>query len=127
MSAVTIDSIKAELDEIARSVESLLGLKSDNQTIAQANTILGRLFATVHRLNYLFQSSMGLVQSSAAASDRVTASIPSAGSSILNEFDSLVQQIKDSLSKVAKLLKGTQYSIGVQFPFSISVSITFTP
>ena len=139
LSQLTTDSLGAELKDIVDSAKSLAGLESDDQASQQANIILGRLFAAIHKLNYLVQSQLAdkLVEAPTTTANTSTVSppqtigsgaiIPSAGSDILNEFDSWIQTIKQALAQIAKFLKASQYSIGVQFPFSVSVSITFTP
>ncbi len=133
MSIVTTDSIRNDLKGVVDSVESLVGLEPNSQTSAQADEILGRLFAIIHRLNYLIQSRMGDLQNasppavSSKVADQTKATVPPEASSLLDEFDSIVQNLKDALAKVAAFLRAAQYSIGVQFPFSINVSISFTP
>jgi len=109
--------------------------------------ILGRLFATIHKLNYLVQSQLTdrIVEAPATVAAQPTAPagtsapssslqptessamMPSTGSDILSKFESWIQTIKQALAQLARILKASQYTIGVQFPFGVSVSITFTP
>jgi ElaB/YqjD/DUF883 family membrane-anchored ribosome-binding protein len=128
---ITIDSIRSDLKDIVDSIESLVGMEPGNQSDAQANAILGRLFTIIHKLNYLIQSSMAdfqnPLQSSSNVAIETTATVPIEASDLLDEFDLIIQDLKEALAKVAKFLKAAQYTIAVQFPFSISVSITFTP
>jgi ElaB/YqjD/DUF883 family membrane-anchored ribosome-binding protein len=131
MIMLTIDSIHSDLKDVVDSIESLVGAEPSDQTDAQGNAILGRLFTIIHKLNYLIQSRMtdfqNVLQSSSTVATKTTTAAPNEASGLLDEFDSIIRDLKDALAKVAKFLKAAQYTLGVQFPFSISASITFTP
>ncbi|MGI0090791.1 MAG: hypothetical protein ACREBS_03690 [Nitrososphaerales archaeon] len=138
MSEITTDSVEAELKEVVDSAESLAGVETNGQAKEEADAILGRLFAVVHKFNYLLQTQMATkINPATPTTDGSTGTLPGArtssatlsstGSDILNQFDSWIQTIKQAPSQIAKLLEAAQYTIGVQFPFGVSVSISFTP
>ncbi|MHB8566814.1 MAG: hypothetical protein ACYC7D_00665 [Nitrososphaerales archaeon] len=132
MSEITSDSIGTELNEIADSAESLAQAESSVNSGDKGDLILGWLFASIHKLNYLLQSQLSdksnlTAAASAPAEIGSRAILPSSGLDILNEFNAWIQIIKRALSQIAKILHAASYSIGVQVPFGVSVSITFTP
>jgi hypothetical protein len=110
---LTLDSIEAELDGITQSVKNM-----DSSKTEQGDLAMGRLFRAVQKFNYLSQTS-----SPARPLDAGVQPPPG----ILDEFDKWVQKFKQALSEIATFLGAAQYTIGVQFPFTISVSITFVP
>ena len=118
---LTLDSILSELSAITQSIASLdKGSQTD-----QAELALGKLFGAVQKFNYLSQQQLGL---SAKPLDSGVQGPPAAGDTgILNEFDTWVQKFKEALDQIAKVLRASRYTIGVQFPFTIAVSITFIP
>jgi hypothetical protein len=110
--ALTLDSIEEELNGITQSIENL-----DSSNTEQGELAMGRLFRAVQKFNYLSQTS-------SPAKPLDTGQPPP---SILDDFDTWVQKFKQALSEIATFLGAAQYTIGVQFPFTISVSITFVP
>ncbi len=115
-SAVTLESIEAEFNAITRSLKN-----PDTSEQEQGELAMGRLFRAVQKFNYLSQLQLNFTAKSLDAGG-----VPEA-LGILDQFDAWVQKFKQALSEIAKVLRAAQYSIGVQFPFSISVSITFIP
>ncbi|HXQ91730.1 MAG TPA: hypothetical protein VN739_01895 [Nitrososphaerales archaeon] len=117
---LTTDSVEEELQGVIQSAENLGKAGSED-----ANIVFGRLLRTVQKMNYLSQLQMA---SKPISPLDESSTVPSIGTpDILDNLDSLVQQIKQALEQIAKFLGAAQYTIGVQFPFTISVSITFTP
>jgi hypothetical protein len=110
--ALTLDSIEEELNGITQSIENL-----DSSNTEQGELAMGRLFRAVQKFNYLSQTS--------SPAKPLDAGQPPPG--ILDDFDTWVQKFKQALSEIATFLGAAQYTIGVQFPFTISVSITFVP
>lgn len=138
---VTTDSVAAELEEIQDSLENLDQTKPDEATRA-----LGQLYRTIQKLNYLLQVQMStkLATSSPTAAALGQKSLfvegiapqtpsevpPSAvddNTDVLNDLDEWIQRIKAVLAKLALFLNASHYTIGVQSPFSIVVSMTFEP
>jgi hypothetical protein len=115
----SLDSIAVELAAITQSIDSL-----DKTSQTDAELALGRLFRAVQKFNYLSQIQVG--QSMKPFDSGVQG--PEVGDAgILNDFDTWVQKFKEALAQIAKVLAASQYTIGVQFPFTISVSVTFVP
>ena len=112
---LTTDSIQQELEAVVQSAENLGKVGSED-----GDAVFGSLLRTVQKMNYLSQ-----LQMASKPLDSTSTSV--APSDILNNLDSWVQQIKQALGQIAKFLEASQYTIGVQFPFAISISITFTP
>jgi len=117
---LTTDSVEAELHGVIQSAENLGKAGSED-----ANIVFGRLLRTVQKMNYLSQLQMASKPITPLDASSTTPS--SDTSDVLDNLDSLVQQIKQALAQIAKFLGAAQYTIGVQFPFTISVSITFIP
>jgi hypothetical protein len=115
----SLDSIAVELAAITQSIDSL-----DKTSQNDAELALGRLFRAVQKFNYLSQTQLG---QSMKPLDSSVQSAPAGDIGILNDFDTWVQKFKEALAQVAKVLAASQYTIGVQFPFAISVSVTFVP
>jgi hypothetical protein len=113
---LTTDTVEEELQGVIQSAENLGKAGSED-----GNIVFGRLLRTVQKMNYLSQLQMA----SRPIQPQDTGS--TTPSDILDNLDSWVQQIKQALAQIAKFLEASQYTIGVQFPFTISVSITFTP
>jgi hypothetical protein len=119
---LTLESVAEELDAVTKSGASLDKSKTD-----EADLTLGRLFRAVQKFNYLTQIQMNAKANLKPLDTGTMVPQPGDSLSILDDFDTWVQKIKQALSQIAKFLGAAQYSIGVQFPFAISVSITFNP
>ena len=116
-SNLSLDSISAELDDLTQSVKNL-----DASQTQEGELAMGRLFRAVQKFNYLSQTQM-----TTAAKSLDSGGVPAPPPGILDQFDTWVQKFKEALAEIAKFLGAAQYTIGVQFPFTISVSITFVP
>jgi|ERR1700726_4422826 hypothetical protein len=116
----SLDSIAVELDAITQSINSV-----DKASQTDAELALGRLFRAVQKFNYLSQTQLG--QSTRPLDSGVQGPPVTDNTGILNDFDTWVQKFKEALAQIAKVLAASQYTIGVQFPFAISLSVTFVP
>ena len=110
---LTLDSVAAELDAITQSVSG-----QDAKT-EEAELALGKLFGAVQKFNYLSQAQLN------ASMKPLDAGPPADTMGTLQDFDTWVQKFKEALAQIAKALGAAQYTIGVQFPFALSVSVTF--
>ena len=116
---LSLDSITSELNSITQSIAGL------ERGSPEAELALGKLFRAVQKFNYLSQTQTA---PSARSLDSGVQGPPAAtDTGILEDFDIWVQKFKDALDQIAKVLAASQYTIGVQFPFTIAVSITFVP
>ena len=115
---LSLDSVAAELDAITLSAASL------NNNTDEAELALGRLFRAVQKFNYLTRAQLS---PNLKPFDSGTQVPPSDSTGILQDFDTWVQKFKEALAQIAKVFGAAQYSIGVQFPFALSVSVTFAP
>jgi hypothetical protein len=118
---LTLDSISNELDSIAESIAS----PGNGSQTNEAELALGRLLRAVQKFNYLSQQQLGQSMKPLDAGVQGPPALGDTG--ILNDFDTWVQKFKQTLEQIAKILEASQYTIGVQFPFTIAVSITFVP